>query len=230
MNVTSKQDVGGTQAPASTQKKNTKDMGKDQFLTLLIEQLKNQDPLAPMDNTEFTQQMATFSNLEQMFKINDNLVALQQISASANSTQSLGLIGKDVMATGDSVFVGADGTAAPINFNLSEDVTSAVINVLDSTGSAVRRIDCAAMSAGAQEYKWDGRGDDGQPLAAGMYKFVVSATGRNGKDLQVDPYMTGRVDSISLENGITYAHVGGSKLMMSDITKISLPTAGSATY
>ncbi len=211
-------ETGGQQAAASAKKS----LGKDDFLRLLIAQLKNQDPLSPMDNTEFTAQMAQFSSLEQLFSVNDNLVNLQALSASVANTQSLSLIGKEIKAVGDSVYV-QDGKASVMSFGLDKPAVSVNIHITDAAGDVVRTIYKGAMSGGMQEVSWDGKSDGGGTLTDGLYGYVIDAVDEAGKQVEADTYMSGLVEAVSMENGVTYVHIGDARVMISEIIEVRLP-------
>ena len=197
-------------------------MGKDEFLKLLIAQLKNQDPLSPMDNTEFTAQMAQFSSLEQLFQVNDNLENLAALNASVNNTQALTLIGKEVTAEGNSVYA-EDGQATTISFNLSESASNVRIHLIDSAGEVVRTIYRGSMSEGQHEVTWDGMGEGGGAVADGLYGYVVDAVDSNGEPVDTDTFMSGIVTAISMDDGITYVHIGDAKIMISEISEVRKP-------
>ncbi len=194
-------------------------MGKDQFLTMLITQLKNQDPLSPMENAEFTSQMAQFSSLEQLFSVNENLVGLQHLSNSMNNTQALNLIGKEIEADGDLISVG-DGTASSISFILPEAAAEVRINIKDKGGQTVKSISLSGMTKGPHEISWDAKNNRGGEVAAGLYTYSVSASSYTGDELKADTFMRGTVDAVSVDGNITYLHVGEKEVMLSEVTKI----------
>lgn len=220
-------DTGGTQATPRNAKKEA-EMGKEQFLTLLIAQIKYQDPLSPMDNTEFTAQMAQFSSLEQLFNVNDNLVGLQTLAASQNSTQALSMIGKEVEAFGDNVLIAQDGSASPISFDMPDTANNVNISIFNQSGNLVDVIEAGTLSAGPQTVSWNGRDSNGTPLPSGLYSYSVNAIGGNGDVLSVDTFTRGIVDAISMKNGVTLLHVGNQRFMMSEIKQVMLPSGNSA--
>lgn len=218
MNVNTVSGIVGQQAAPSAKQS----MGKEEFLSLLIAQLKNQDPLSPMDNTEFTAQMAQFSSLEQLFNVNDNLVNLQALSASVSNTQALSLIGKEVTAEGDSVYL-ENGQTSTISFNLGESAASVRILLIDGAGEAVRTIYRGALPEGGHEVVWDGMADGGGTAADGLYSYVVDAVNSSGGQVETDTYMRGIVEAISMDSGITYVQIGDAKIMISEISEVRQP-------
>ena len=215
MMVNTVSDIGGQQADASVKKS----LGKDEFLRLLIAQLKNQDPLSPMENTEFTAQMAQFSSLEQLFNVNDNLESLQTLNAAVANTQALALIGKEIQAEGDSVYV-VGGKASGLVFNLGEQAVRVNIHITDASGNVIRTVYRGAMSGGMQEVAWDGKSDGGGSLTDGLYGYVVDAVNATGEQVDSDSFMSGVVEAVSMDNGVTYVHIGDTKVMITEIIEV----------
>ena len=200
------------------------EIGKDQFLQLLITQLKNQDPLSPMDNTEFTAQMATFSSLEQLFGINDNLKSLQSLQGAMNNTQAMTLIGKEVEAMGSSIQL-SGGRASDMAFDLPAAASGLRVTIKNAEGAQVATIDRGVMKAGRHELPWNGTDNNGSTLVDGYYTYEVEAYDANGDPMQANTYARGIVNAVSMRNGITQLHVGGSRFSMNDITEIREPAA-----
>jgi len=221
-------EIGGAQASAVDKKKSEAAMGKDQFLTLLLAQLKNQDPLSPMENTEFTAQMAQFSSLEQLFNVNDNLEGLQTLAASQTGAQSLNLIGKEVEASGDNIHVAQDGSTSPISFEMPGDANNVTVSIFDQNGSLVNVIEAGSLTTGPQNVEWNGRNTNGAPVEPGLYSYSVNAIDGTGDVLTVDTYTRGVVEAVSMKNGVTLLHVGNQRFMMSEIRQVMLPSSNSA--
>ncbi len=196
-------------------------LGKDEFLTLLVASLQHQDPLSPMENTDFVAQMAQFSTVEQLFGVNDNLESIMLVNSSINNTQALNLIGKEVEATGDGVHI-SGGTATDISFTLEDNAQSVTIQIIDPDGNIVRTIERGYMAADDQQVEWDGKSNYGVSLDDGLYNYYVDATNSNGETVDVTTHMRGIVESISMEGGVTYAHIGDNRIILSDISLISL--------
>jgi len=225
--TTGTQTAGASATAAASKARKDAMMGKDQFLTLLLAQLKNQDPLSPMDNTEFTAQMAQFSSLEQLFSVNDNLVGLQTLSSSLNNTQALNIIGKEIEANGNSIHVGS-GIASDISYELPFEASAVTVSVLDKDGNVIRSLEQGHTRAGKQTIKWDAKDHKGNPVPAGIYAYSVNAVDGNGTSIDASTYTRGLVTGISMVNGITQLHVGGNRVMMGDVNQITEPGASQA--
>jgi len=210
----------------STLKNDT--MGKDQFLKLMIEQLKHQDPLSPMQNTEFTSQMAQFSSLEQLYNVNTNLGSLSQINSSVANAQSLGMIGKEVKAVGNTVEI-AGGKATAINFSLPSDVGVSSVHITNAAGEVVATVTGGALTGGEHTLPWNGKDMAGKDLADGTYTFAVDARSVTGQAVNATTFMRGIVKSISITNGVTYLNIGNGKVLASDIMEVGQAAASAKT-
>jgi len=190
-----------------------KELGKEDFLTLLVEQLKHQDPLNPMESMEFTAQLAQFSSLEQLFGMNENLAGIQEVLSNQSEETLLELIGKTVKADDNSILV-SDGSAISGAYTLDEpaDVT---ISIYDSEGSEIRTLYHYGQNAGEYNIDWDGRDNSGEKVEDGIYYHEVAAKDENGDSIDVNTYISGEVTGITYEYGVPYLIIG-DKLVSSD--------------
>src|SRR5882757_46909 len=154
-----------------------KALGKDDFLKLLIAQMKHQDPLKPMDDTSFVAQLAQFSSLEQQANANKllELVATQQQGLANNTI--IDLVGKGVTVRGDKVTYDGKGFGAPVRFTLASGASEVKVSIVDSTGQTVRTIDVGPKPAGFISAQWDGKNNLGTQQPAGAYSVRVQAKG-----------------------------------------------------
>jgi flagellar basal-body rod modification protein FlgD len=198
---------------------NTTTMSKDDFLRLFVAQLKAQDPLNPMDSTEFTSQLAQFSSLEQLTNLNSSLTDLLDSQASLQNTMAAGYLGKTVTYAGNTVSF--DGSQADLAYNLAADAAGVTVTITDSAGNVVRTDAIAGQSAGTQGYTWNGTDQNGNALPAGQYTFTVSAVDSSGKSVDVTTYTSGTVTGVSFQNNTTYLSIDGSTtLTLNDILEI----------
>jgi flagellar basal-body rod modification protein FlgD len=197
-------------------------MGKDDFLTLLITQLQNQDPLNPADSTEYTAQLAQFSSLEQLSNVNANLEYMQLYQASINNAQAVSFIGKEIIALGDGVRV-TEGQAQSCRFELIGDASGVVVNIYDEGGKFVKAIEQGAMNAGRQTVAWDGTDQNGNAVADGDYTFEVQAVDAADQDVATVTYSSGLVEGVTFIEGVTYFLVGNQKISISDIVEVVQP-------
>ncbi len=151
----------------------TSALDKEDFLTLLVAQLENQDPLDPQDNSEFVAQMAQFSALEQQITTNDYLQTLISSNQAIEQLSAFNLLGQTVVAEQDSFTLSDDG--AEIGFSLEQDAESVTLAILDSSNSVVATIELDDVEAGTTFTDWDGTDNNGNKLAAGDYSVLATA-------------------------------------------------------
>lgn len=197
----------------------TSEANQDMFFKLLITQLQNQDPTNPMDGTEFTAQLAQFSQLEKLDTMNSSLDYLQLYLASLNNAQTVDFIGKEITARGNAVEL-ADDSSADLSYSLAGDAHSVTIEIYNQDGQLVRSLDRGPQNAGNQTVNWDGNDNNGNQVGAGVYTFEVKATDADGGVVEHNTFLTGVVDSVTFENGITYLLVGGRKVAIGDIITV----------
>ena len=205
-------------AAAEAAMKQSTGMNKDDFLKLFITQLQNQDPMSPQDPSEFIGQLAQLTQVEQAYNTNTALQSL--ITAQTNSTTmgSVSFIGKDVKAIGNTAaFDGA--SPASLQYNLSEPTSSATINI-SVAGQVVRTATLGAQSAGDATFAWDGRDGSGKLLPAGAYSFSVAGTSASGASVAATTFTTGRIDGVSMENGVPSLMIGPASVSLADVISI----------
>jgi len=150
-------------------------LGKQDFLKLLITQLRYQDPLNPLDQNQFLAQTAQFTSLESLQNIDRGLASLQTTMAGSALTQAANLLGKTALATGaDFAF---DGRQAALPFAVDGDAALATVDVLDASGAVLRTLTTGQVAEGAHTIAWDGLDGAGRSLAPGTYHYRVSAQG-----------------------------------------------------
>ena len=147
---------------------------EDRFLTMLVTQMQNQDPMNPMDNAQITSQLAQIDTVKGLDSLNTTLTALQSSYNDALSMQSSALIGKSVLSAGNSLALTSSGAYGGVKLAGDADKVSVVIS--DSTGKKVAQEDLGAQKAGVVDFAWDGKDSDGNQLATGNYTFSVTAS------------------------------------------------------
>lgn len=199
------------------------DMGRDQFLKLLTNQLTHQDPLNPLDDKAFIAQMAQFSSLEQMIQVNEQLSALQMSQTAMTSAQMTGLVGKDVLARGDAVTIGQPGEAVDLRFELKDEAARVLVQVFDKDGNVVRNMRMENVAAGSQVVTWDGLSDDKFPAGAGTYRFEIVATDAAGDEVAVDTRIHARVTGVSFQSGAAELLLGLTRVKPADVIEVTDP-------
>lgn len=195
----------GTAALAAANASTNSLMGdtEDRFLTLLVTQLRNQDPLNPMDNAEVTSQIAQLSTVNGINQLNNTLLALSGQMDVSQSMQAANLIGKGVLVPGSKVLLGSypddptEKETTPFGADLITSAANVVVTILDAGGNAVRKFDLGPQSAGVISLEWDGTSDGGSPLNDGAYTVQVAAMDAEGKALPVEALTYGQVSSVA---------------------------------
>jgi flagellar basal-body rod modification protein FlgD len=204
-------------APAT---RGSQELGKDQFMRLMLTQMQNQDPTAPVDNQQMIAQMAQFSTLELMQRTEQTMSALLMAQAASNQQQAISLVGKDVVTRADTIDLERAGEPPTISMQLPEATSALDITIVDENGKEVRHIKAGTQPAGPFSVGWDGRDDNGKQLPDGKYTVKVNAINKDGKDMSVEPEMVFHVDGILFEDGIARIRAGDRILSMSDVVEV----------
>lgn len=201
---------------ASSKNKLAKDL--DSFLLLLTSQLKNQDPLSPMDSTEFTNQLVQFAQVEQAINSNDNLTSLIGLSQQNIVTNSVNYIGKTIEAN-SAKFMLQEGKAK-IAYGVGDDAASVAIVIRDSGGNIVYSA-TGDKKAGVHPLEWDGKDSTGVQKADGVYEVQVTAL--STKSEPIDTYTTafGKVTGITNKDGKTLLVMGTLGVPIDDVLSVT---------
>ncbi|MBN4081299.1 hypothetical protein JYT44_02930 [Caldithrix abyssi] len=199
-------------------------MAKDDFLKLLIEQLKYQDPLSPMESQDFAAQLAQFSSLEQLKNmsgmmeesINVDLMLTQAI----NNTMATNFIGKSVAAVGDTINL-KTGEAVDLTFKLKGQAETVKVKILDVAGNVVKEIEMGALSSGKHTLNWDGKNLYGETLPAGEYRFEIEALDANQEAVGSQTMILGMITGIKYGNSGAVFMVDGKEIPFNKVLEIT---------
>ncbi len=205
---------------AQTTSTATKDiMGKDDFLRLLVAQLQSQDPMNPMESTDFTAQLAQFSSLEQLQNINTSLGTIGTSQSVLTNSQAVGFIGKTITAIGDTIDV-TDGQSQDLQFTLDGDAAGSYLRIYDHQGNFMRQIETGALASGQNSVAWDGVDYLGGQAPDGTYSFEVEAIDELGNSVSATQYMTGTVTGVHFQNGVAYLQCGNREIAMGNVVNV----------
>lgn len=217
MEITSITNPTATAAAGSgSVSQNNADSLKTEFLTLLIAQLQNQDPLNPTDASEFTAQLATFSQLEQSIRTNQLLSEQASLQTSILATSAASFIGKVAEVAGDGLTV-SGGSVPTATFSLPVPAADTTVKIRDEDGNLVRTIDIGSSPLGSRSFVWDGLDAAGQPVADGDYRMEVVATTQDGTEIPVDVSTHGLVKGVRFLNGIVLLSINGREYTLGEL-------------
>ena len=198
-------------------------LGKDDFMKLMLSQLKYQDPLNPMEGTEFSAQLAQFSSLEQLTNMNEALEnsinANYLLAQSVNNTMAATLIGKEVKLSGANLTYSKQDSVS-LGYNLPSDAKSVKISIYDKNNNLVKTIEASGTELGEHSIEWDFTDDKGNKVSEGSYTFKIEAKATNGEDISVDAYKLGVISAVRFSEAGTNVVVEGVEYSVSEITEI----------
>ena len=216
-NVTSTTSAAAATTAADAAMKQSTGMDKNDFLTLFVTQLQNQDPLNPQDSSQFIGQLAQLTQVEQAYNTNTNLETLIAQGNNSSTLSTLSMIGKQVQAPGSQVNL-QSGTPTSINFSLAQAANQVSVAIQDATGATVKTITSGATNAGAGSVAWDGTNDSGTQLASGAYTFTVSAQDASGNAVTTSPLVVGTVTGVDMSGTSPMLDIGNVKVNLTDVT------------
>ena len=198
-------------------------MGKEDFLKLMLAQLQNQDPLSPMEGTEFASQLAQFTSLEQLINLNDamdtSINADYFLSQSINNTLAATLIGKEVKLSGNS-FQNNGEENTTLGYNLSNMASSVTVKIYNENGQLVRTIENAPKSSGDNKLIWDFTDNEGNSVAQGKYTFRVEPKDSEDNLISYTDFVLGNIEGVKFTSEGTMLVVNVAQYYLSDIMEI----------
>jgi flagellar basal-body rod modification protein FlgD len=198
------------------------------FLTLLTTQLKNQDPLSPMDSDTFTQQLVEFSQVEQQIKTNSQLSTMitNQTASEAISAQSM--VGDTIQYNGNQAAL--ESGDATFSYTLPSAAASTTLNVLDANGNVVYST-TGQTAAGTYAFNWNGENNAGQAQTnGGLYTLQVTSTDANGNPITATTTAVGTITGVNVQNNVATFNVSGVEVPMSQLVNIvSTPSSSSSS-
>jgi len=197
-------------------------LNKDDFLSLLVTQLKNQDPLKPSDPTEFTAQLAQFSSLEQLYNINESIKVLDDLKGMLGRFSALSLIDKKVVIKSDTFQF--DGHEVELGFRFHDTVNEAAIYLKNDAGQIVNQFMVTNISGAEHMLQWDGKDKRGVQLPSGTFFLSVIGTTEDGKEVQGIPLVESRVTGVDFSDSGNTLLTDHGKIMFSEIFRVNNPT------
>jgi len=206
-------------AAAANDTKSNQQLGQNEFLKLMLAQLKNQDPMKPTDPTQFLSQLAEFSTVT---GIQNMQTSMSDLASSLRSTQVLNgasLVGHDVLAPGTTDTIAA-GQSVKGAVDAPDGTSQILVRIKDSSGTLVRSFTTTA-SSGMNEFNWDGTDNQGNPVPAGEYTFAVDANVA-GQAEALDPLLSSKVASVTIDpkNGSLTLNTSTGAVPLTDVRRV----------
>lgn len=192
----------------------------DTFLSLLTTQLQYQDPLDPLDSNEFTQQLVSFTGVEQQISANKNLEKLIEQIAAQDISSSVAYIGKDIIAHSNKAFLNEG--AATWGYYLDAQADTVSLTVKDSHGATVLKT-TGDNQAGDHDFAWNGRDEYGSQLPDGYYTLEIEAKTAGGTEIKTETYVRGLVEGVERIGGENLLSVNGLLMPVDNIQAIVMP-------
>lgn len=193
----------------SAGKKNTADELRENFMTMLVTQLQNQDPLNPLQNTELTSHLAQINTVSGIDTLNQTLDGINAQIQAGRSLQAAALIGRGVLVPGDRMLVGEEGVSTPFGVELGQPVATLNARIVGSDGQIIHSIQLTEVDAGVESIGWDGKLESGEFAAPGAYRVEIEALDSEGEPVQVTALNYAIVSGISSDEGGTLLDLGG---------------------
>ena len=191
---------------------------EDRFLKLLVTQLKNQDPLNPMDNAEITSQMAQISTVSGIDKLNSTMQAMATAFSANQSLEATAMVGHRVLVPGSTLQL--QNGAATGGLELLQAADRVSISIKDGSGQVVHRVDLGPQPAGVVSFQWDGVVDSGASAAPGSYSFAVEAV-QGGKKIDATALALGLVGGVMQgKTGVLLNVNGMGAVALSDVKQV----------
>src|SRR5450631_2974733 len=175
-------------------------LGGTNFLTLMLAQLKNQDPTSPVDSNQFLNQLASLSTVQGITQLNSSFSTLSNSLVSNQALQASSLLGHQALVGSKTANLAANGTVTGA-ISVPQTTSQAVLNISDSSGALVRQINLGAQATGLANFSWDGKQADGSPASAGAYTLAAQYAGGASGGTAATTYVNGTVQSVTMGAG-----------------------------
>lgn len=204
-----------SQEDTTTTDSSSSDLDKDDFLTLLVAQLTNQDPLNPMEDTDMTSQLAEFSSLEQLTNLNETAESILDTISDKQLVDSSSFIGQWIYAEGYTI-TKEDSEISTINYSLGEAVANVTVYIYDSEGDIIRTDVLGSKEADDYTYQWDGKDDDGNTMDDGLYSVGILGEDADGEGVLVQTQVSGEVVGVTSVSGTQYLQLADGRYVSLD--------------
>jgi flagellar basal-body rod modification protein FlgD len=213
----------GTAPSAAGAINNAATLGGTDFLTLMLAQLKNQDPTSPVDSNTFLTQLAQLSQVQGITQLNTSFSSLSSSLSSSQALQASSLLGHQALVNSTTANLAANGTVTGA-VNVPQNTSQVLLTVKDASGALVRQINLGAQSTGIASFSWDGKEGDGSQAPAGTYTLSAQYAGATSGGTAATTLVNGTVESVSMgagSTGLTLNVSGLGSVPFSSVQQIS---------
>lgn len=208
------------QSSNSDSNKSVNEMNQADFLTLMTEQMKNQDPFEPADNGEFMSQMAQFSQVSAIENLSKSFEEFASNMAASQTLQATGLIGRSVMVSGSSVDL-KEGGSVSASLDMSAPAHDVMVNITDASGALIDQVNLGSVDSGIREFTWDGTDTDGEAVPAGTYFIKAEGVSTSGEGTAISTLVPNQVSSVSINgNNVILNTSDGDEVSLSNVRHI----------
>lgn len=191
----------------------------DTFLTILTTQLQHQDPLSPMDSSEFTNQLVSFASVEQEIQGNQNLEEIASLLEGDRGLTAVGYLGRQATVQGNVGELATDDQGILYSYELPADARRTELDILDADGDVIRSAS-GQTAQGLHDLFFDGRAEDGSPLPAGLYSLQVRAYNNEDRLMSTAEYVTDTVTSVDTTGQSPVLTIGGQNVSLEQIRAV----------
>jgi len=213
----------GTSGSSGTSAASATSLGGTDFLTLMLAQLKNQDPTSPVDSNQFLSQLASLSEVQGITQLNTSFSALSTSLASSQALQASSLLGHQALVSSSTATLTAAGSTVTGAVSVPQTSSSVLLNISNSSGVLVQQINLGAQSTGLANFSWNGTQGDGSQAPAGQYTLSAQVEGV-ASGTAVPTYVNGTVQSVTMgagSAGLTLNVAGLGSVPFSNVQQIS---------
>lgn len=195
-------------------------MGKEDFLQLLLTELKYQDPMNSVEYKDLMTQLSQLSQLEQLLNMSQSIEALKGMFIYLALTSAINLVGKTALAEGNTIKVEEGTPQAKVIAELDVPAPRAEVSILDEGGSVIKNIILLNVPNGECEIEWDGTDSVGKPVRDGIYTISVIAYDESGNTFTPELFVEGQVIGTSIEQGKIQVEIGGIEVGLENVRRV----------
>jgi flagellar basal-body rod modification protein FlgD len=206
--------------PSKTRQVGSDTLDKDAFMKLFLAQLKNQDPMNPLQSHEMAAQLAQFTSLEKLNNIDEGIAGLNKNKNPRQNYEALSLIGKTVSGDAARLLRSEEKETHDIEFDLKADAQEATVSLRDVNGMEVKKLQVKGLKKGKNTVPWNGRSENGTPTQPGEYKVVIEAKNAGGQKVFAETAFEGKVTGINFTAQGPILLLGRQTVRLSEVSKI----------